>query len=57
MVDLINKINLKIKKKIKLRVLSKKIEKEIKKKIKILPYWKQKFIIEKDLIRYLDENN
>ena len=57
MVDLINKINLKIKKKIRFRVLNKKIEKEIKKKIKLLPYWKQKFTIEKDLIRYLDENN
>ena len=57
MVDLINKINLKIKKKIRFRVLNKEIEKEIKKKIKLLPYWKQKFTIEKDLIRYLDENN
>ena len=57
MVDLINKINLKIKKKIRFRVLNKEIEKEIKKKIKLLPYWKQKFTIEKDLIKYLDENN
>ena len=57
MVDLINKINLKIKKKIKFSVLNKEIEKEIRKKIKLLPYWKQKFTIEKDLIRYLDENN
>tara|TARA_A100001011_G_C14132867_1_gene766208 strand:+ start:162 stop:1046 length:885 start_codon:yes stop_codon:yes gene_type:complete len=57
MVDLINKINLKIKKKIKFRVLNKEIEKEIRKKIKLLPYWKQKFTIEKDLIKYLDENN
>ena len=57
MVDLINKMNLKIKKKIRFRVLNKKIEKEIKKKIKLLPYWKQKFTIEKDLIKYLDENN
>ena len=56
-VNLINKINLKIKKKIKFRVLNKEIEKEIKKKIKLLPYWKQKFTIEKDLIKYLNENS
>ena len=56
-VDLINKINLKIRKKVRLEVLNKKIDKEIKKRIKLLPYWKQKFTIEKDLIKYLDENS
>ena len=56
-VNLINKINLKIRKKVRLEVLNKKIDKEIKKKMKLLPYWKQKFTIEKDLIKYLDENN
>ena len=56
-VNLIKKANKSIKKKIKLKILNNKIEKKIKKKIKILPHWKQKFTIEKDLIKYLYENN
>jgi len=57
MVRLIKKINVKIDNKIKLKVLNKKIEKKIQKKITSLPYWKQNFEIENDLIEYLNENN
>ena len=56
-VKLIKEINMKINNKIKLKVLNNKIEKKIKKKIDILPNWKQNFTIEKDLIKYLNENN
>ena len=56
MVKLIKEINKKIDKKIKLKVLNNKIENKIQKKINLLPYWKQKFTIEKDLIKYLNEN-
>jgi len=56
-VNLINKSNQMIKKKIKLKILNEKIEKKIIKKIKMLPHWKQKFHIEEDLIKYLNENN
>ena len=57
LLELIHKTNQKLKKKIQYRVLNNKIENQIKKKIKILPNWRQKFFIEKDLIEYLDENN
>ena len=57
MVNLIKQINKSIKKKIRLKILNNKIENIIKKKIKILPYWKQKFVIEKDLIKYINESN
>ena len=57
MVRLIKKINTKIDNKIKLKVLNKKIEKKIQKKISSLPYWKQNFEIENDLIEYLNDNN
>tara|TARA_B100001989_G_C24242577_1_gene318076 strand:- start:88 stop:600 length:513 start_codon:yes stop_codon:yes gene_type:complete len=57
MVRLIKKINAKIDNKIKLKVLNKKIEKKIQKKITSLPYWKQNFEIENDLIEYLNDNN
>ena len=33
------------------------LDNKIKKKIKTLPYWKQKFTIEKDLLEYINENN
>ena len=51
MVKLIKEINKKIDKKIKLKVLNNKIENKIQKKINLLPYWKQKFTIEKKLQR------
>ncbi len=57
MVKLIKKINLKLNNKIKLKVLRNKIEKKILKKINLLPHWRQNFTIEKDLIKYLNENN
>ena len=56
MVKLIKEKNKKIDKKIKLKVLNNKIENKNKKKINLLPYWKQKFTIEKDLIKYLNES-
>ena len=54
---LIKQANEKIKRKIKIKVLNNKIEKKINKKIKLLPYWRQTLTIEKDLIKYLHENN
>ena len=54
---LLKNINKKIDKKIKYQILNKKIEKKINYKIKMLPFWKQKFNIEKDLIEYLDEDS
>ena len=57
MVKLIKQLNQKIDKKIKFEILDNKIEKKIKKRIKTLPYWKQKFTIEKDLLEYINENN
>lgn len=56
-VKLIRQTNKKISKKISLKILNNKIEKKIKKNIKMLPYWKQKFNIEKDLLKYINENN
>ena len=57
MVKLIKQLNQKIDKKIKFEILDNKIEEKIKKRIKTLPYWKQKFTIEKDLLGYINENN
>ena len=57
MVKLIKQLNQKIDKKIKFEILDNKIEEKIKKRIKTLPYWKQKFTIEKDLLEYINENN
>ena len=57
LLELIHKTNKKLKKKIQYKVLNNKIENQIKKKIRMLPNWRQKFFIEKDLIEYLDENN
>jgi nucleoside-diphosphate-sugar epimerase len=56
-VKLVKEINKKINNKIKFKVLNNKIEKKIEKKIDLLPNWKQNFTIEKDLIKYLNENN
>ena len=57
MVKLIKEINIKINNKIRFKVLNNKTEKKIKKKINLLPHWKQNFTIEKDLIKYLNENS
>ncbi len=57
MVKLIKKINTKINNKIRFKVLNNKIEQKIKKRINLLPQWKQNFTIEKDLIKYLNENS
>ena len=57
MVKLIKEINIKINNKIRFKVLNNKIEQKIKKRINLLPQWKQDFTIEKDLIKYLNENS
>ncbi len=57
MIKLIKEINIKINNKIRFKILNNKIEQKIKKKINLLPHWKQKFTIEKDLIKYLNENS
>ena len=54
--NLIKVINNKLKKKIKIKWLNDKHEKENKFKIKILPFWRQKHNIYKDLISDLNEN-
>lgn len=54
---LINQTNKKIEKKIKYKILNKKIEKRIEVNTKLLPFWKQNYRIEDDILKYIHGNN
>ena len=54
---LIKRTNLKLNRKIKYNLLNKPIRKKIDFKMNLLPYWKPRSIIEKDIFNLINENN
>ena len=55
--SLIKKTNSKLNKKIKFKLLNKPIRKKIDFRMKLLPHWRPKSSIEKDIYNLLNENN
>tara|TARA_B100000963_G_scaffold193441_2_gene168327 strand:+ start:4288 stop:5172 length:885 start_codon:yes stop_codon:yes gene_type:complete len=55
--NLIKKTNTKLNKKIKFKLLNKPIRKKIDFRMNLLPHWKPKSCIEKDIYNLLNENN